>query len=198
MRSKSTLCDSDSVDSSPPGSSVHGIFQVRILEWVAISSSRQFFWPRDQTCVSCAACVGGRIICHCFTWEAPTLHLLQPKGLPTGKLGGQAWRSSGACMVCSTLLHVSRKNTEVGCQPPPRVFLNLGTEPVSHVSYTGRWVFVCLFVCLFTTSATWEAQRSSDIIEEIYWLYFSAFRWLSFHLCVPSFIHSLMSSPDTI
>ena len=33
-----TLCDP--VDSSPPGSSLHGIFQAKILEWVAISSSR--------------------------------------------------------------------------------------------------------------------------------------------------------------
>ena len=33
-----TLCDS--MDYSPPGSSVHGILQARILEWVAISSSR--------------------------------------------------------------------------------------------------------------------------------------------------------------
>ena len=33
---------------SPPGSSVHGILQARILEWVAISLSRGSFWPRDQ------------------------------------------------------------------------------------------------------------------------------------------------------
>ena len=33
----------DSTDCSPPGSSVHGIFQARILEWVAISSSRGIF-----------------------------------------------------------------------------------------------------------------------------------------------------------
>ena len=43
-----TLC-------SPPGSSVHGIFQARILEWVVISFSRRSSWPRDQTCVSCIA-----------------------------------------------------------------------------------------------------------------------------------------------
>ena len=36
-----TLCDP--MDCSPPGSSVHGIFQARILEWVAISFSRGFF-----------------------------------------------------------------------------------------------------------------------------------------------------------
>ena len=36
-----------------PGSSVHGISQVRILEWVAISFSRGYSWPRDRTRVSC-------------------------------------------------------------------------------------------------------------------------------------------------
>ena len=46
-----TLCDS--VDCSPPGSSVHGILQARILEWVAISYSRGSSWPRNQTWVSC-------------------------------------------------------------------------------------------------------------------------------------------------
>ena len=38
---------------SPPGSSVHGISQTRILEWVAISFSRRSSQPRDWTCVSC-------------------------------------------------------------------------------------------------------------------------------------------------
>ena len=41
------------MDCSPSGSSVHGISQARILEWVAISFSRGFFRPRDETCVSC-------------------------------------------------------------------------------------------------------------------------------------------------
>ena len=40
------------MDCSAPGSSVHGIFQARILEWVAISFSRGSSWPRDQTQVS--------------------------------------------------------------------------------------------------------------------------------------------------
>ena len=46
-----TLCNPR--DCSLPGSSVHGIFQTRILEWVAISSSRGSSRPRDQTWVSC-------------------------------------------------------------------------------------------------------------------------------------------------
>ena len=46
----------------PTGSSVHGISKVRILEWVAIFSSRGPSWPRDQTCVSCISCIGKRIL----------------------------------------------------------------------------------------------------------------------------------------
>ena len=45
-----TLCNP--MDCSPPGSSVHGISQARILEWVAIPFFRGYSWPRDQTCVS--------------------------------------------------------------------------------------------------------------------------------------------------
>ena len=43
------------MDCSPPGSSVHEIFQARILEWVAISFSRASSRPRDRTHVSCTA-----------------------------------------------------------------------------------------------------------------------------------------------
>ena len=45
-----TLCDP--MDCSLPGSSVHGILQVRILEWVAMPSSRGSSQPKDQTHVS--------------------------------------------------------------------------------------------------------------------------------------------------
>ena len=47
------LCDH--VDCSPPGSTVHGILQARVLEWVAISFSRGSSRLRDQTQVSCIA-----------------------------------------------------------------------------------------------------------------------------------------------
>ena len=46
-----TLCDP--MDCSLPGSSVHGIFQARVLEWIAISFSRGSARPRDRTQVSC-------------------------------------------------------------------------------------------------------------------------------------------------
>ena len=48
-----TFCDS--MNCSPPGSSLHRISHARILEWVAISFSRQSSWPRDRTYISCLA-----------------------------------------------------------------------------------------------------------------------------------------------
>ena len=56
-----TLCDS--MDCSPPDDSVHGIFQARILEWVAISYSRGSPLPRDWTRISCDSSNGRRILC---------------------------------------------------------------------------------------------------------------------------------------
>ena len=50
LQSCLTFCDP--MDCSPPGSSVHGILQARILEWVAVPSSGEFSWPRDWTLVS--------------------------------------------------------------------------------------------------------------------------------------------------
>ena len=53
---KSCLTLYDPMPCSLPGSSVREIFQARILEWVAISSSRGSFWCRGQSQVSCIAC----------------------------------------------------------------------------------------------------------------------------------------------
>ena len=60
-----TLCDP--MDCSLPGSSVHEIFQARILEWGAIPFSRGSSPPRDRIRVSC---IGRQILNHWATWEA--------------------------------------------------------------------------------------------------------------------------------
>ena len=60
-----TLCDS--INCSPPASFVHGILQARILEWVAMPSSRGSSQPRDQTWVSC---IVGRFFTDWSTREA--------------------------------------------------------------------------------------------------------------------------------
>ena len=68
------------VGCSPQGSPVHGRFQVRILDWAAISHSRGFSWPGDRSCVSLSpspslsrrgsrgGCVHG---CDRANWDAP-------------------------------------------------------------------------------------------------------------------------------
>ena len=68
MCSVAWLCPTlwSSMDSNPPGSSVYGIFQERILEQVAIFYSMRSSCPRDGTPVSCT---GRWILYHCATWK---------------------------------------------------------------------------------------------------------------------------------
>ena len=56
LQSCLTLCHS--IDCNPPGSFVHGILQARMLEWVAMPSSRGSSRPRNQTHVSYIYCIG--------------------------------------------------------------------------------------------------------------------------------------------
>ena len=58
------------MDCSPSGSSVHGISQARIQEWVAISFSRASSSPRDWTHISYVSCSGG-FFTTSATWESP-------------------------------------------------------------------------------------------------------------------------------
>ena len=74
------------------GSSIHGILQAIILEWVAIPFSRRFSWPRDQTWVSCTA---GRY----FTvWK---------------NLVGTLWKNQSHCSW-NTLKMKTRQNIHIG------------------------------------------------------------------------------------
>ena len=62
LQSCPTLCNP--VDSSLTGSSVHGILQARILDWVALPSSRGSSPPRDQTHISYVCCTGRQALYH--------------------------------------------------------------------------------------------------------------------------------------
>ena len=72
----SCLTHCDPVDYSPPGSSVHKIFQARILEWVAVLSSRGSSWPRDWTHVSTSPALAGKFFTTSATWETPHYYVL--------------------------------------------------------------------------------------------------------------------------
>ena len=84
------------MDCNPPGSSVPGILQARILEWVAIPFSRGSFWPRDQTQVSCIA---GGFFTIWATREGLAQHNQAYTNWIEGKKGTGAWIPSKAFCV---------------------------------------------------------------------------------------------------
>ena len=66
-----TLCNP--MDHSPPDSSVYGILQARILEWVTMPSSRGPSWPRYWTQVSSVSCIGMWVLYHYFHLGDPSV-----------------------------------------------------------------------------------------------------------------------------
>ena len=67
---KLCLTHCDPKNCGMPGSSVCGISQARVLEWVAISFSRRSSQPSDLICISCVSCIGWWILYHWATREA--------------------------------------------------------------------------------------------------------------------------------
>ena len=120
-----TLCDP--VDCSPPGSSIHGILQARILEWVAISFSRGSSRPRDRSQVSRIA--GRRF----------NLWAIREASIKTRKSG--VWRASSL---------VNHNNTSMGTMLASRLPRNksfcLGGL-TSCISSSGCWLISFHALC---------------------------------------------------
>ena len=74
-QSRLTLCDP--MDCHPPGSSVRGILQARILGWVASPFSMGSSQLRDRVCISCVSCIGRRILYRWATREAHGIYVAQ-------------------------------------------------------------------------------------------------------------------------
>ena len=101
----------DPLDHSPPGSSVHGILQARLLEWVAISFARGSSQPRDQTLVSWIA---GRF----FT----------------------IWATRKAPQVVQWLrIHLPMQGTQVQSLVWKDPMYHVTTKPVHHNYWAERW-----------------------------------------------------------
>ena len=66
-QSRPTLCNP--MDCSPPGFSVLGVSQARIVEWGALAFSRRSSQPRDRTGILCVSCVGRQILYPWATWK---------------------------------------------------------------------------------------------------------------------------------
>ena len=105
-----TLCDP--MDSSLAGSSIHGVFQARILGWVAISYSRRSSLLRDWTHVCCISYIDRQILYHCVTWESQSLieaHLNK---------ASKEWLDSKYTQACNSICwrkhRVGRSNRRIG------------------------------------------------------------------------------------
>ena len=104
-----SLCDP--MDCSPPGSSVHGNSQARILEWVAISFSKGPSQPRYQTGNLCVSCIGRQILYSWDTGEAWSLSNKPYQNFVTWKSHPPlltytqfwGWQGSDGQFSCSTM-----------------------------------------------------------------------------------------------
>ena len=122
LQSCLTFCNP--LDCSPPGSCIHGIIPARILEWVAIFSSRGSFQLKDRTHISCSSYIGMYILYHWATWEALELRRTSPKRHPT-------------------ILLLSRINWPSVSSPSPQAYKlkNTGGTPPSWMHFQ-RWTFI--------------------------------------------------------
>ena len=111
----------DPMDCIPPDSSVYGTSQARILEWVAISFSRESSWPRDRTRVSCVSHIGQQVLYHHVHAHLlqSCLTLCNPMGYspPGSSVHGilQARRLEWVAMPCSRGSSWSKDRAPVSC-----------------------------------------------------------------------------------
>ena len=125
-----TLCDP--MDCSPPGSSVHGILQVRILEWIAIPCSRRSSLPRGKTRVSCLAGIF-------FT--------IEPPGKPYEKLH----RAKLGLKKKHSFLHLPGPSPKVAASPKT-VDTSVPSEDLGVLSSQGEHCSGCIFLLLHQLS----------------------------------------------
>ena len=156
------------MDCSPPGSSVHGILQARILEWIAISFSRGSSWPKNLIWVSC---ISGRLFTIWATREAKfkityfkTLTTLIPspkfssvQSLSRVQLFATLWTAarqvslsitnSWSLLKFMSIESVMPSNHLILCHPfllPPSIFPSIkvfSNESVLRIKWPKYWSF---------------------------------------------------------
>ena len=136
-----TLCDP--INCSLPGSSVHGIFQARILEWVAIPLPKRSSQHRDWTQVSC---ITSRFFTVWATREAP-FHVIFPNIFlkSPSQLMGQTWPRLSVSSAPPTGI---RQSSSWRCRMPRRssaLESSLPTGPLLCYPYNGSQSLVLDF-----------------------------------------------------
>ena len=142
-----TLCDR--MDCSPSGFSVHGIFQARISEWVAISYSRLSSPPRDWTCISCVSCIGRQVLYHCATWEAPR------DGGRQISLVTLFLRSVCAMCMCTCVCVCMLKHSIHSCTHTTSHLISVDTWKVTAIFFSCVLKRHCFHNSLFEKTTRW-------------------------------------------
>ena len=142
---------SNPMDCSPPGFSVHGISQARILEWVAISFSMESSQPRDWTRVSYT---GRLILYHWATREDWERRVSSVQSLSTVQLFATLWTAAHQASLSITnswsllkllsIASVMPSNHLILCHPLllPSVFTSIrvfSNESVLHIRWPKYW-----------------------------------------------------------
>ena len=133
LQSRSTL--SNTMNCSPPGSSVHGILQARILEWVALLSSRGSSQPRDQTYTSYVSYIYTHI-------SSSSASILLPHSTPLGHYRAPSWAPCAVQQLVTSYLFHTWSCINVSATLPIHSTLTFG--PCVHMSDT---LYVSLYSC---------------------------------------------------
>ena len=142
------------MDCSPPGSSVHGILQARILEWVSMPSSRRTSWPRDRIWVSYVSCIARQILSLPLTIPGKSLSSVQL--LSHVRLFEAPWTAtcqaslsitnSWSLLKLMSIELVMPSNHLILCRPLllPSIFPSIrvfSNESVLHIRWQKYWSF---------------------------------------------------------
>ena len=156
------------MDCSQPGSSVHGIFQIRILEWVVISYSRGSSWPRDWTHVSCISCIGqmdSLLLHHLGTLLSSVLASIMPRAsLDSGEVPALMIhrREKKMQLLGASVLHLSKieaRETSTHAVKAKSVW-NTGPN-------TGPCQALLSHICLFKSFITNTPLSPSALTHEV-------------------------------
>ena len=137
LQSCPTLCSS--VDCSPPGSSVHGLFQARILEWVAMPSSRGSPDSGIKRAFLISPALAGRFFTINDTWEAPELtyyHIKSSLNIDSSCRAMRSW----VAMLCDWLTASHPLNpTPTLCSHPSLLSASLAQQSDETHLIVGRY-----------------------------------------------------------
>ena len=161
------------MDCSLPGSSVHGILQARILEWVAMPSSRESSWPTDQTHVLYISCIGRQVLYHLV----PPVWKLDPPSVDCG----------------SRINYIFKAYFVVSFESVHHVY-----HPVSGVRSTQwftLWFSNPLLCCLKSDLYMNSAEVSPRVHKQLYEIAFLSYLSPVIFLIFLLFLGSTLSSP---